>query len=862
MRGRAGIQPFSDAVIVLMFCVLAACAPGTASYNLALELEEKGQFAEAEEAAKRAVELDEKAYGSDHEEVATDLMLLGDIHVDQGRYSEAGSAYVRGLAILEKVLGAEHPSVARSLVDFAGILEVQGRYDEAELLYRRSLAIHEKVLGTEHPDVAISLNGLASLLILQNRHEEAEPLYRRSLAIREKALGAEDPIVSLALNNLASLYLEQARYADAIPLFRRSLAILEKARGAEHPNVATILNNLALALSDLGRKVEAEPLYRRSLAIKEKILGPENPDVADSLNNLSHFHADVGQQDLALEEARRATVIYRKRLADRFDPRSSNTAPEVTFERIVFLHHVTLLTELNSGARTDSEALRREAFEVGQLLSTTSVGQAISRMAARFADGQGELARLVRKQQDLTLDWWELDKALIAALSRDPDQRSASNEDAMRQQMTRTGAELDALGIRLNTDFPEYADLTNPEPMRPDEVEALLAEDEAVLTYILGPDHSYLWVLRQGNFSQFVLEPGEKVIAETVASLRNTLDPKLNHNLLEPFPVQRAYELFQQILQPAMPKLAGVRTLYIVPQGPLLSLPFSVLVTAEPPPVADPSDYQKVPWLARQFATSTLPSVSSLRALRAFAKRSDANELFIGFGDPKLQGEPIEQPSLRTDDLFRGALANVDRVRRMSPLPDSARELRLIADGLGAGPGSIHISDQASERIVKATELQNYKVVAFATHGLIAGDLGLGEPALVLTPPELASEVDDGLLTASEVANLKLDADWVILSACNTAAPDGTPGAEGLSGLARSFFYAGSRSLLVSHWLVETRAAVALTTGTIAVLKAAPEIGRAEALRRARMDLLDHPPSTIFAHPAIWAPFEIIGEGR
>ena len=145
----------------------------------------------------------------------------------------------------------------------------------------------------------------------------------------------------------------------------------------------------------------------------------------------------------------------------------------------------------------------------------------------------------------------------------------------------------------------------------------------------------------------------------------------------------------------------------------------------------------------------------------------------------------------------------------------------------------------------------------------MAGEFaGYGEPALVLTPPDKGDATDDGLLGASEVAQLKLDADWVILSACNTAAPDGTPGAEGLSGLARAFFYAGSRALLVSHWPVLSDASVRLTTGAIETLAREPQIGRAEALRRAMLALLDDatlPPE--YAHPAIWAPFSLVGEG-
>ena len=152
--------------------------------------------------------------------------------------------------------------------------------------------------------------------------------------------------------------------------------------------------------------------------------------------------------------------------------------------------------------------------------------------------------------------------------------------------------------------------------------------------------------------------------------------------------------------------------------------------------------------------------------------------------------------------------------------------------------------------------------MAFATHGLVAGQFkGLGEPGLVLTPPSDGSEADDGFLAASEIAQLKLDADWVILSACNTAAPDGTPGAEGLSGLAKAFFYAGSRALLVSHWEVDSGAAVQLTTAMLNATQDRPKIGRAEALRQSMLKLMEDETNPHYAHPTFWAPFVVVGEG-
>ena len=164
---------------------------------------------------------------------------------------------------------------------------------------------------------------------------------------------------------------------------------------------------------------------------------------------------------------------------------------------------------------------------------------------------------------------------------------------------------------------------------------------------------------------------------------------------------------------------------------------------------------------------------------------------------------------------------------------------------------------------LRTVHWQRARVVHFATHGLLAQETkniagAAEEPALLLTPPKQATAEDDGLLTASEIAQLKLDADWVVLSACNTAAGKSALETEPLSGLARAFFYAGTRAILVTHWYVNSQAAVALVTKTFAELETKPQIGRAEALRLSMLALATQPAT---AHPAIWAPFVLVGEG-
>jgi CHAT domain-containing protein len=200
----------------------------------------------------------------------------------------------------------------------------------------------------------------------------------------------------------------------------------------------------------------------------------------------------------------------------------------------------------------------------------------------------------------------------------------------------------------------------------------------------------------------------------------------------------------------------------------------------------------------------------------------------------------------------------------LPPLPETAIELREVAASVKAEPADVVLGTDATESRVKQEKLDQYRIVYFATHGLLAGEVAdfaklKAEPALVLSLPEVPTEFDDGLLTASEVAQLKLNADWVVLSACNTAAAE-KPGAEALSGLARAFFYAGARSLIVSNWEVETKSVVALMVGTFAALAANPKLSHAEALQKSMLAMIDSLQHPEWSEPKYWAPFVVVGE--
>jgi tetratricopeptide (TPR) repeat protein len=269
----------------------------------------KARHAEAEPLLRRALFIDEQAYGSDHPTVAIRLNNLAQLLKDTNRLTEAEPLMRRALIMTEQGLGSDHPRVAIRLNNLAALLLSTDRFAEAEPLMRRALAIDEQTYGAYHPAVAGDLNNLAQLLQATCRLPEAEPLMSRALVINEQRFGSEHPNVANALNNLAILLQATNRLAEAEPLMRRALAIHEQGYGPDHPDVAIDLNNLAQFLQATNRFSEAEPLMWRALAVFEQSYGPDHTKVANSLSNLATLLQDTNRLAEAERLMRRALAI-------------------------------------------------------------------------------------------------------------------------------------------------------------------------------------------------------------------------------------------------------------------------------------------------------------------------------------------------------------------------------------------------------------------------------------------------------------------------------------------------------------------------------------------------------------------------
>jgi CHAT domain-containing protein/Tfp pilus assembly protein PilF len=756
-----------------------------------------------------------------------------------GRIADAQSFYKLALEIRELALGPDHPDVATSLSNLAAIYEERGRYADAELLLQRALAISEKAFSPDHPDLATKLNNLADLYITQGRFAEGEPLVKRALAINEKAFGSDHPHIAVSLNNLASLYNSQGRIAEAESLYKRALAIQERALSPDHPDVATPLTNIALLYDNNGRDADAEPLYERALAIQERALGPDHLDVALALNNFARFYSDQGRYA-------EAYAFVQPLLAK--DP--SYKDPSL-FPIIFGARQSKLLTPEQAFA---------DSYRVVQFTSSSPAARAMQKLGERYAAGSNELAQLVRRDQDLIVEANRVDKALIAAVSRQSEQHNQFGEVHIRARLSEIESERSQIGAILAQQFSDYVSLSRPQPLTLKETQALLRDDEAVVIIDVG-HKSYAWVITKTSADWTEIPANSKMLNDQVVMLRQALTFKID----KPFDTALAYQIYRQTLGPIASRFADKKRISIITSGALTAIPLQLLVTSDPKGKA----LKDVDWLVKSRAVTVVPSVYSLRTMRAQKPQSTASRSMIAFADPvfsKTAREEAERISLRSiTDFYSGTQIDIRALAEtLDQLPSTKDEVLKIAKTLNADPGDIHTGLEATETAVKRAPLDQYRIVYFATHALVAGDIkafaqAQAEPALALTIPEKPTDEDDGLLQVSEVAALKLNADWVVLSACNTAAGDRV-GAEALSGLARAFFYAGARSLVVSHWDVLDNETVQLMSDLFTISSQNESLSHGEALRQAQLNMLNHAKDDEDAHPRVWAPFVVVGE--
>jgi CHAT domain-containing protein len=770
----------------------------------------------------------------------------------------------------------------------------QGRLAEAEVDVRSVLQSQLKGQGKYNPRTVPFIRSLANILVEEGRYEEAEKLTRVAIDInRTLNIGDDTQYSASTLSQLGAILTFERKLPEAAAVY----AELDKAIAKWEPQRRLVIElngsriNAMFAAGQTQAGLEAaQSLLKREIAR----VGEKHFDAASARGILAVGLMRAGKDSDAIREFGLALPVLLAAARDNVD---DDDATVVAARSQQLQEIVEAYIKLLANAQSGNGAGAVDTFSLADSIRSHSVQQALNASGARASIKDPALAELVRKEQDLGKQVGAQLGLLNNILALPSTERDPQGVKAVNASIDKLRGERDQARAEINRRFPSYADLVDPKPPSVAQVQATLAEGEAMLSFYFGRDASFVWAVpKEGPvaFAEIKATGGE--IQSKVRQLREALEPQAAMiSDIPAFDVKLGYELYSLLLKPVEAGWKKSKSLIIVTNGALGLLPLSLLPTAsaEINSNDDPlfSSYRAVPWLARNYAVTNVPSSAALRTLRQLPPGKAGRNELIGFGDPLFSPEQAEQATREQEPVKladAGATATTRGVplkRRSSPklegvdsaelamlprLPDTAEELKSIALALQADPSKVlMLGKDANEAAVKTMDLSGFKVLAFATHGLVPGELnGLTQPALALSAPAVAGVEGDGLLTMEEVLTLKLDADWVVLSACNTGAGEGA-GAEAASGLGRAFFYAGTRALLVTNWSVHSQSARELVTDLFKRQADDPKLTRAEALRLSMVTLMDGPgyvgadgkTEFAYAHPLFWAPYTIIGDG-
>jgi CHAT domain-containing protein/tetratricopeptide (TPR) repeat protein len=829
---------------------------------------------------RRAIELNEQAIPLNRSlnnlsEVAVSLNTLGTTYGYLGEPVKSAAYYEEALKIFREI--GEARNVAGVLANLANGASDAGDFDKAFDYSARALEIHRQI-GDRYTEAA-TLRNYGEFYRIAGDYERALQIERQALEI-SKAINRRDTEMT-ALNSIGNIYNALGDYEKAVENYRSSLALaramqnessiatqlnsigynlvlLERfdealenltpalelfTKNGYRQGVAQALLNIGFAHHRKGDAAKALENYRQLLTIAEQIENPRQEVnahylIALALRDRNEYPAALA----AIENCVRVSEAMRASLS-RADLRASFFAGHKKFYDL----YVEILLRLSETAKATDYVSR--ALEIAERSKARTLVELLNQSGANVKAGAGK--DLLRRES-------EVNSRLSAKAARQT-RLLASGKAAPDELKALAGEISDLIDEREKTAAairradPNYAALTNPAPVRAKDIQALLDADTVLLEYALGDRQSALWLVTGDSIEVFKLPKREEI---EPAARRFYEALKQNG---EPEPADRA-ALRDMLLEPVAEKLAGKR-IVVVADGALQYIPFAAL----------PNANRDKRFLIETNEIANLPSAGALAALRReTGKRKPASKAIAVFADPvfaasdpRVKNAPEAKKQTAFDARLQRSLEETfgaggeEALKTIPRLPFSRREAEAILQNVAAPNQSLKAIDFAANATAASGEnLSDYRVVHFATHGLL-NSKNPELSGLVLSLVNEKGEPQNGFLRLSDVYGLRLNSDLVVLSACQTALGKDIRG-EGLIGLTRGFMYAGSPRVVASLWKVDDAATAELMRRFYAALLQ-KKLPAAQALRAAQIEMSR---DERYRSPYFWAAFTLQGEWR
>ncbi|MBN9559625.1 MAG: CHAT domain-containing protein [Alphaproteobacteria bacterium] len=824
-----------------------------------------------------------RAFSSGDVGAYEELMTQGRRANQAGNSAAAERAYRAALALHQKALGKDNPENGEPIMHLALQLSNQGRFAEADALFAQADKLVPKSADPTAP--ARLLHYRALNLLYQGKTEQALAMLEQAEAAYTASLPSDALQVRPALASSGSTNPLGPSLSRFTPLLGNRELLTDPVQQRALVGVIETRRYRGVALRALGRLDESNAALR-SAADLQRSAGRTLPiETARLSRNSGVTASELGQLDQALSDLSASASGFNQALP------GSKPVIETSLLRAGQLlragkGHDALpicraavrgLTTLNVGVSAEliapcldvyaAEAKRQpdqeqpvlaEMFFAAQVaqggITTQQIGEATVRLQENARDPK--VGEAIRRQQDIVAQLAELNRQRdeLASQRRAPGPSRAESVADLDTKIADAQTALAEADSALQAASPNFGQLTQ-QVVPAKEVMAATHPGEAFAAITLSNDEGWVFLLRDGRIAVSKVDIGSKRVADLVRRVRAGIE--MNASGLPRFDVAAARELYGATLGGVAPAMEGSRALTVAPTGAMLALPMEVLLTGP----ADAGNLAQAPWLVRKFSLSHVPAASNFVSLRRIAHGSRATQPWFGFGDFRpvtLAQAQRTFPSATCADSAR-LLAGLPRLAAANKELEAARLL------LGAAPSDQLLGAAFTAANVQKASLQNYRVLHFAAHAVLPAELACqSDPAIITSAPPGAVDASGALLTSSDVVKLKLDADIVILSACNSGGPGGSVAGESLSGLARSFFYAGARSLLVTHWAVNDQVGAFVVADTLRRLHENPSLGVAGALRDTQLGMLADAGGSLpaeVAHPFFWAPLAVIGNG-
>lgn len=863
----------------------------TSYNNLGYTYADMGDYDQALVLYQDALRIRRAVFGDQHPDVAGSLVNIGLLYLDKGDYDRALAYQNEALHIRRETLDAQDPEIGASYLNVGLAYDYLEDNEQALDYYLQALSVLQAALGEDHPWVAECYKNLGAMYDKIGDAAQALDYYDRALRITRATYGPDHPEVAQHYYNLGIVHFESKDYEAALRYFNDGLAIDRASLSEAHPSVAKTYHDIAVIYAAQGNTVQALNGHRKALALRKAIYGTHGPDLAQSYLSIGALHAEAGRYDAALrvyqqalianapafssadlaanpplnagfsetvllkglqEKARVLALRYATPQGTLADLEQAGTTYALAIDLIdqmrrgykaegskLFLseHALTVYEEaiaaaLQHYAATGDEAQKARAWTYAERSKAGVLLEAFNEAEARHLAGIPDT--LLTLERELRIDLAFYEQNLLAEQSYGAEADSAQLAFWQAKFFDRKQA-YDALTQRFEAEYPAYYNLKyqSRTATLADVQTQLLDAGTALVAYFVGDAHVYTFALTNAHL-EVVTTPRSDTLETHIKALRTGITT-------QDFPTYTAAaaDLYQTLLAPVEATIEG-KALLIIPSGPLHYVPFDALLTA-PVDDAAPLNYQTLPYVIQSHAVTYAYSATLLGQTLA------------------RQHTPTDKDLLAFAPVFDEETPG-PRERETGPLPASRTEVNRILAAfeahygftrrLFANPSTQYLGQRANETNIKSAEAGRYRYVHLATHGFVDAE----HPERSGLAFADVADAQDGILHLGEIYTLNLNADLVVLSACETGLGQLARG-EGMIGLTRGFLYAGASNVLVSLWKVDDTATADLMVDFYTrMLSGTP---RAKAIHEAKRALINTHPR--FARPYYWSSFVLVG---